>query len=170
MSQTALLIIPNMLFLLMVLISVGQDPGNYPWFLPLKLSNPVYSTSYMSPEFISLSVSPVTIIPNYYLSLSVPAWLVSWLPSVFLTHIPLCSCQLSFQNAILMSVSSVVLSCPTLCDPTDCSTPGFPALANLSNLFLFIPLLHVLHQAFPDKHAPISFAWETVHSHQHSPA
>ena len=65
MSQTALLIIP-MLFLLMVLISVGQDPGNYPWLLPLQLPNPVYSTSYLCPEFITLSVSSVTIIPNYY--------------------------------------------------------------------------------------------------------
>ena len=125
MSQTALLIIP-MLFLLMVLTSVGQDPGNYPWLLPLQLPNPVYSTSYLCPEFITLSVSSVTIIPNYYLLLTVPAWLVSWLPSVILTHISLCSCQLCFQNAILMSVSSVAQSSPTLCNPTDCSTPGFP--------------------------------------------
>ena len=32
------------------------------------------------------------------------------------------------------SVSSVVQSCPTLCDPTDCSTPGFPVLHQLPEL------------------------------------
>ena len=27
-----------------------------------------------------------------------------------------------------MGISSVAQSCPTLCDPIDCSTPGFPVL------------------------------------------
>ena len=32
------------------------------------------------------------------------------------------------------SVSSVTQSCPTLCDPTDCSTPGFPVHHQLPEL------------------------------------
>ena len=30
--------------------------------------------------------------------------------------------------------SSVIQSCPTLCDPMDCSTPGFPVLHHLQEL------------------------------------
>ena len=30
--------------------------------------------------------------------------------------------------------SSVAQSCPTLCDPMDCSTPGFPVLDHLLEL------------------------------------
>ena len=32
------------------------------------------------------------------------------------------------------SVSSVVQACPTLCDPMDCSTPGFPVHLQLPEL------------------------------------
>ena len=36
---------------------------------------------------------------------------------------------------------SVTQSCPTLCDPTDCSTPGYPVLHHLSLLrLMFIEL------------------------------
>ena len=34
--------------------------------------------------------------------------------------------HINFQNNPVSSVSSVAQSCPTLCDPVDCSTPGFP--------------------------------------------
>ena len=37
-------------------------------------------------------------------------------------------------TAPLQSVSSVAQSCPTLCDPTDCSTPGFPVHHQLPEL------------------------------------
>jgi len=58
---------------------------------------------------------------------------------------------------------SITQSCPTLCDPMDCSTPGFPALHHLLNLaqtysiesamssnqhVLCCPLL-LLHSIFP---------------------
>ena len=33
-----------------------------------------------------------------------------------------------------ISFSSVAQSCPTLCDPMDCSTPGFPVLHQLPEL------------------------------------
>ena len=34
----------------------------------------------------------------------------------------------------LVQFSSVAQSCPTLCDPMDCSTPGFPAITNSRSL------------------------------------
>ena len=47
--------------------------------------------------------------------------------------------ELHFQSAdwkvmIFCSVSSVAQSCPTLCDPMDCSTPGFPVHDQLLEL------------------------------------
>ena len=33
-----------------------------------------------------------------------------------------------------LTLSSVAQSCPTLCDPMDCSTPGFPVLHQLLEL------------------------------------
>ena len=35
------------------------------------------------------------------------------------------------STTVFSSCSSVTKSCPTLCDPRDCSTPGFPVLHNL---------------------------------------
>ena len=35
-------------------------------------------------------------------------------------------CMLSLEKCLLKSFSSVTQSCLTLCDPVDCSTPGFP--------------------------------------------
>jgi len=35
---------------------------------------------------------------------------------------------------LLVQFSSVAQSCPTLCDPMDCSTPGFPVHHQLSEL------------------------------------
>ena len=37
------------------------------------------------------------------------------------------------QNSIIL-FSSVAQSCPTLCDPTDCSMPGFPVHHQLLEL------------------------------------
>ena len=48
------------------------------------------------------------------------------------------------------SVSSVAQSCPTLCDPTDCSTPGFPvhtnsqSLLKLMSIELVMPSNHLI--------------------------
>ena len=38
------------------------------------------------------------------------------------------------SRCFFMSVSSVVQLCPILCDPMDCSTPGFPVLHQLLEL------------------------------------
>ena len=45
-------------------------------------------------------------------------------------------CQESRQSHVLRSSCcfSVAQSCPTLCDPMDCSTPGFPVLHHLLEL------------------------------------
>ena len=40
--------------------------------------------------------------------------------------------------------SSVAQLCPTLCDPMDSSTPGFPVLHHLQNLLKFMPIESVL--------------------------
>ena len=42
--------------------------------------------------------------------------------------------QVEFGNNFSPPVSSVVQSCPTLCDPIDCSTPGFPVHHQLPEL------------------------------------
>ena len=44
-----------------------------------------------------------------------PVSVLAWFPS-------------SYQVSAKLQFSSVTQSCLTLCDPTDCSTPGFPAL------------------------------------------
>ena len=42
--------------------------------------------------------------------------------------------QLSIQAKILFQFSSVAQSCPTLCNPKDCSTPGLPVHHQLPEL------------------------------------
>ena len=51
------------------------------------------------------------------------------------------------NNRRLASFSSVAQSCPILCDPMDCSTPGFPVHRQLPEL----AQTHV-HQVMPSKH------------------
>ena len=38
------------------------------------------------------------------------------------------------QQFMTVQFSSVTQSCPTLCDPMNCSTPGFPVLHHLPEL------------------------------------
>ena len=38
------------------------------------------------------------------------------------------SCKFFIQLVVTVQFSSVTQLCPTLCDPMDCSTPGFPVL------------------------------------------
>ena len=42
--------------------------------------------------------------------------------------------QKHFRNKIEVQFSSVTQSCPTHCDPTDCSTPGLPVHHQLPEL------------------------------------
>ena len=60
---------------------------------------------------------------------------------------------LAFEGIVMkhnQSVSSVAQSCPTLCDPTDCSTPGFPvhtnsqSLLKLMSIELVMPSNHLI--------------------------
>ena len=46
------------------------------------------------------------------------------------------------------SVSSVAQSCPTLCDPMDCSTPGFPVHHHLPEF----ARTHVIESVMPSTH------------------
>ena len=47
---------------------------------------------------------------------------------------PHISLQRLLQTAIIICFSSVAQSCPTLCDPMDCSTPGLPVHHQLPEL------------------------------------
>ena len=40
----------------------------------------------------------------------------------------------TWHSVSLVQFSSVIQSCPTLCDPMDCSTPGFPVHHQLPEL------------------------------------
>ena len=45
------------------------------------------------------------------------------------------TCQLQIVFAVeYVQFSSIVQSCPTLCNPMDCSTPGLPVLHKLQKL------------------------------------
>ena len=55
---------------------------------------------------------------------------VSIIFQIYNLYIVVCICKPKSMNVIISyishSVSSVAQSCPTLCDPMDCSTPGLP--------------------------------------------
>ena len=56
--------------------------------------------------------------------------------------------NLLFDIKVVVRFSSVAQSCPTLCDPTDCSMPGFPVHHQLQE---FIQT-HVIVSVMPSKH------------------
>ena len=55
---------------------------------------------------------------------------------------------LTLQYMNIASVSSVAQSCPTLCDPMDCNTPGFPVHHQL----LELAQTHVIESVMPSNH------------------
>ena len=46
----------------------------------------------------------------------------------------MCACHYIYMSGNLVQFSSVAQSCPTLCNPMDCSTPGFPVYHQLLNI------------------------------------
>ena len=46
----------------------------------------------------------------------------------------MCVCVCVDRKALCLQFSSVAQSCPILCDPMDCSTPGFPVHHQLPEL------------------------------------
>ena len=66
--------------------------------------------------------------------------IISQIPSIHLLNFSLClwmRTDISFPSLLLIQFSSVQFSsvtqsCPTLCDPMDCSTAGFPVHHQLS--------------------------------------
>ena len=42
--------------------------------------------------------------------------------------------ELNIQSFFLSNFCSVIQLCPTLCNPMNCSTPGFPVLHHLPDL------------------------------------
>ena len=57
------------------------------------------------------------------------------------------------KKRVLLNYCSVTKSCPTLCDPMDCSTPGFPALHHLPEFAQ--PDVHWVSDAIQSSH-PLS--------------
>ena len=51
--------------------------------------------------------------------------------------------QIQCQSNNSVQFSSVAQSCPTLCNPTDCSTPGFPIHHQLLELAQLMPIQSV---------------------------
>ena len=60
----------------------------------------------------------------------------------------LCINTLPCSVCVLSSFSSVAQWCPTLCDPMDCSTPGFPVHHQL----LELNQTHVIELVIPSNH------------------
>ena len=58
---------------------------------------------------------------------------------------------------VCKSISSVAQSCPTLCDPMDCSTPGFPVHHQL----LELAQTHVHHPTTSSSVIPFSFCLQS---------
>ena len=54
----------------------------------------------------------------------------------------------------MVSVSSVAQSCPTLCDPMDCNTPGFPVLHQLPKLAQ--THVHLVSDAIQPSHSSVA--------------
>ena len=89
----------------LVFLSFLQDPSFSPYFFPLIVTAPKRSILFSSP---TCNVSLMLL----FLSLS----LSHTLPTVQFT----------------VQLSSAAQSCPTLCNPMNCSTPGLPAHHQLS--------------------------------------
>ena len=60
---------------------------------------------------------------------------------------------------------SVVQSCPTLCDPTDCSTPGLPILHRLPEFAQFH--VHCISDAVQLSHPPMPSSPSALNLSQH---
>ena len=52
---------------------------------------------------------------------------------------------------------SVAKSCPTLCDPMDCSTPGFPSFTNSQSLLKLMSIQSVMPSNHPSSLTPFSY-------------
>ena len=65
---------------------------------------------------------------NYFLYFKVKAIFLLFLLTLKKCHTPLCRRCVSMSSGNLLrdQFSSIAQSCPTLCDPMDCSTPGLP--------------------------------------------
>ena len=75
----------------------------------------------------------------------------STLSNMFMRFLyPICNTYIFFYICVYVSVqfSSVTHSCPTLCDPMDCSTPGFP----IHHQLLELTQTRVIKSVMPSNH------------------
>ena len=93
------------------------------------------------------SINKITRIARF--ALHKPSLLSIW-GSTYLTPNSLCPALSSLPALEILRFCcySVAKSCPTLCDPTDCSTPGFPTLHHL----LELAKIHIYWVRMPSHH------------------
>ena len=75
---------------------------------------------------------PPSIIPNITV--------FSWLKLYFI----ICMYEYTYVCVYVFQFSSVAQSCLTLCDPMDCSTPGFPSINNFRGLLTLMSIRSVM--------------------------
>ena len=66
------------------------------------------------------------------------------------------------MNSFSQSVSSVAQLCLTLCDPMDCSTPGFPVHHQLLSLLKLMSIESVIHATISSSVVPFSSCLQSV--------
>ena len=93
----------------------------------------MYSFSYLEPVCFSMSSSNCCFLTCIQISRGRPGGLV--FPSFSEFSTVYCAVKTSVITIYkIHQFSSVAQSCPTLCDPMDCSTPGFPVHHQLPEL------------------------------------
>ena len=117
--------------------SASVLPTNIQDWSPLGLTGLISLQSRgLSRVFSNTTVQSFSICISHLLYPFIYWWVasISWLLWIMLqwTRRHICCCR------------SVAKSCPTLCDPMDCSMPGFPVLQQLQSLFKLMSIESVM--------------------------
>ena len=95
-------------------LDISEDPCNYPM---TGVSAGVLNQLSLSSEYYWLFEVPLHFLASHIVADDTQVFYLSWFVHTF-----------SHEGLHMSSCSSVAQLCPTLCDPVDCSTPGFLAL------------------------------------------
>ena len=76
----------------------------------------------------------------------------------------ICTCIFTYINThmYIYKFSSISQSCPTLCDPTHCSMPGFPVHHKLPELTQTMPIDQWCHLSISSSVMPRSFCLQSL--------
>ena len=83
-------------------------------------------------------------------------WMNEW------SHLSLRAVVQSTENGQFSQFSSVAQSCPTLCDPMDCSTPGLPVHHQLRSLLRLMSIELVMPSSHLILSSPVAY-WAPTH-------